>query len=777
MFRNLWHVIRHFKMAFVLNVLGLAVAFMAFMAIMMQVRHDLTFDSCYEEAENIFRLDIVIDGKGQAIICRPMARLFAGSSPAIAAGCITQNGYDSALWQIEKDGDMRGHYLQKCNVSPGILDVFSFNMTEGDRSALKAPGSAVIPESLAETLFGDRPATGRILHATDSTDIDRTITGVYRDFPRNASLKNAVYTSMDPQENIDSWSNWNYYCFLRLSDPSEAGHIIENFRGNLREIFQDSWKEDSTELVMTSIGNLHFKSAVLFDELPKASMGVINALIAIAFIIILIAGINFTNFSTALAPMRIKGINTRRILGSPDTGIRAGLTAEIIMISLMAFAISIIGLHLAGHSPLKELLDCSIAPDDNVPVIWAGLGIAVIAGLVSGLYPSFYMTSVPLSLVLKGSFGLSPAGRRLRGILIGVQFTASFAIIITASFIYLQNRFMLDYPLGFDKDRILVADINSNVLSDLDAFSGEVLGIPGVDDLAYSMQTVSSGDFYMTWGLEHKGRQIDFACIPASVELCRTLGIQVHEGRDFTADDTKKEDASYIFNETARKLYGLEAGDRLPNGEIVGFVPDIRFTSFRQTISPMAFMLPGSIQGYFRIAYIRVSPGTDIQAVRNEVMQCLRKFDPGYPFNVRPYDSILENTYRKEQRTGTLITLFSLIAIFISAVGVFSSVMFDCEYRRKETAARKVLGSGRMEITGMFCTIYMKILVPCFIIGAPAAWYASRKWMESFAGSIPLHWWVFLAAFAAVAALTSLIVICQSWRVANENPVKNLRAQ
>lgn len=777
MIRNLWHIIRHFKMAFALNVLGLAVAFTAFMMIMMQVRHDMTFDTCYEEAGNIFRLDVDIDGRGQAIINRPMARLFIGSSPEITAGCIAQAGYDSKFWMIEKAGTMQGYTLERWDVSPGMLEVFRFDMTDGDRNALETPGSAVIPASLAKRLFGNTPAVGQILHASDSLDTDRTITGVYKDFPRNASLRNVVYTAIDPKENYDTWENWNYYCFLRLSDPSSADRIVENFKENNKDIVGGSWDESKVELLMDRLTDLHFKSAGHFDGLPKASRSTVDILIAIAFVILLIAGINFTNFSTALAPMRIKGINTRKVLGSTDSQIRAGLTAEIVAISIAAFIISILGLYLAGISPLSQMLDCSLELEDNIGTIAASAGIAVIVGLLSGLYPAFYMTSVPPALVLKGSFGLSASGRRLRSVLVGVQFTASFALIIAASFIYLQNRFMMKSPLGFDKDQLIVTDVNSKILSSIDAFSGDIMNIAGVEDVAFSQSAVSAADYYMTWGMEFRGEQINFTCIPASVDLLSTLGIKVSEGRDFMEEDKEKDGVSYIFNETAKKQYSLNIGDELPNGEITGFVPDFKFTSFRQETSPMAFMLPGSITGYFRMAYIRVGAGTDLRAARQAVIQCLKEFDPEYPFNVRFYDTILEDTYQKEQKTGSLITLFSIVAIFISIVGVFSLVVFDCEYRRKETAVRKVLGSTGMEIIGMFCSSYVKLLVICFIIGAPAAWYAVDRWLESFAYRTPLHWWVFPAAFAAVAAVTMMTVIMQSWHVANENPVKNLRSE
>ena len=389
------------------------------------------------------------------------------------------------------------------------------------------------------------------------------------------------------------------------------------------------------------------------------------------------------------------------------------------------------------------------------------------------------MTSLPPALVLKGSFGLSAAGRRLRSVLVGVQFTASFALLIAASFIWLQNRYMLRAPLGFDKDQVIVTDINENIRKNEEAFKAELKKFAGIENVALSQFTLSSGDFYMTWGRDLRGESITFACLPVDHEFLDALGIKVSDGRNFRADDETREIGAYIFNESARRQFDIKLGEEIDGDEIIGFIPDINFASMRQSITPMAFFMFGKNHwgGDYQSASIRVAAGSDLRAARQAVEDCLRSFDPEYPFNVRFYDSILEDTYQKEQRTGSLITLFSLVAIFISIVGVFSLVVFDCEYRRKEIAVRKVLGSSEAEVTGMFCRSYMVMLAVCFVIGAPLAWLAVDRWLESFAYRAPLHWWVFPAAFAAVAAVTLLTVIGQSWRAANENPVKNLKSE
>ena len=223
----------------------------------------------------------------------------------------------------------------------------------------------------------------------------------------------------------------------------------------------------------------------------------------------------------------------------------------------------------------------------------------------------------------------------------------------------------------------------------------------------------------------------------------------------------------------ARKIFG---------DEIIGFIPDIKFASFRQEVTPMAFYLWGKYQwgqegNYYNTAYVKFKAGSDLRSGMEHVRESLEKFDSEYPFVVRFYDEVLQHTYEKELKIGSLITLFSLVAIFISIVGVFGLVVFESEYKRKEIAVRKVLGSTTGEILYMFNVSYFWILLICFVFGAPVAWYGVHRWLENFAYRTPMYWWVLPLAFLAVGVITFMTVTYQNWHVANENPVKNIKSE
>lgn len=785
--RNFISVLRRFKMATLLNVLGLSIAFTAFMVIMMQVNYDYTFDSCQPEAGNIYRMDMDHQGSLGAVFSRPFARAYTESSPHIKAGMVMSAWNTELFYGVERGGERQNYRDPMASVTPEITRVFHFDMLEGDETALDQPGTAIIPESMARRLFGDESAMGKILTDVDSGRTLASIGGVFKDFPRNSSIQNIIYLQMHPKENYDAWNNQNYFFFFRMDDPSNAEDVKANFKKNFdasNAFGKDfDWEKEEVDLRITPLPELHFLTNVSYDTMPKASRQTTHVLFAIAFIILLIAGINFTNFSTALTPMRIKSINTQKVLGSPDSLLRTSLLGEAVIVSVVAYLISLGLLFIAGKTFIASLVDADMAFSVQSGIIILTAVIAVVTGILAGVYPACYITSFPPALVLKGSFGLSPKGRVLRSTLVSIQFVASFILIIGSLFMYLQNRYMQNTPLGYDKDELIVVELNSNVNKNLDVLTGEVKTFSGVEDITYAEQVLSSRDYYMGWGREYKDQDINFQCIPVSPSFLRVMGIEVTDGRDFRPEDDLKDTGCYIFNEKAREMYELELGEKIDGSEIIGFMPNVKFASFRNEVSPMTFYVWGKYRWgsenakYYSAAYIKVKAGSDLRAAMKHVKASLNKIDPVYPFKTSFYDEILQQTYEKELKIGNLITLFSVIAIFISIVGVFGLVVFESEYRRKEVAVRKVLGSSTSEILVMFNRSYLIILAVCYTLSVPVAFYGVYRWLEGFAYRTPIYWWVFLVAFLIVSAITFITVTFQNWQVANSNPVNSLKSE
>ncbi|MCL2728047.1 MAG: FtsX-like permease family protein [Bacteroidales bacterium] len=781
--RNFLSVVRRYKLATLLNILGLSVAFAAFMVIMIQLDYDHGFDKFHKDYDKIFRMEFTRDNSIQAVICRPLAERFFESSPHILAGTITYPGIwmGNMPFHVENDGARIFYQEMSLGVSPEFTDVFTFDMVEGSQDALKTPDHVIIPLSLARKLFGNESAIGKRLILSQANLI---IGAVFYDFPSNSIVNNCIYTSIPEEENKQHWGNWNYHAYFRVNDPSNLSQLWDNFKRDFDAkamMGQDfDWDESGFDMRFTPLPDIHYVTDVTFDSTPKASKTTLMVLFAIAIVLVVIASINFTNFSTALTPTRIKSINTQSVLGAQRNTIRLSLVSEAVIVGLLSYVVALGLIVLFQQTPLTKMVDADLSLTAHPLIVGGTILIALFAGLLAGLYPAFYMTSFAPALVIKGSFGLSPKGRKLRNTLIGIQFIASFALMIGAFFIYLQNDFMQHSPLGYDKDELITTNIG-RIHKQQEAFTNQLKSFSGIEDVTFSMHLLSSSDQYMGWGVTYNGEQINFQCLPVDYTFLKTMGIEISEGRDFRREDDNMQYGAYVFNETAQKKYNLELNTTIGfegGGEIVGFMPDVKFASFRTAVDPMAFHVMGTERwSPLSNAYIRVKAGTDVRAAISHIRSTLAEFDSEYPFVVRFYDEVLQQLYEKENSLSSLISLFSLLAIFISIVGVFGLVVFDSECRRKEVGVRKAHGASTPSIILLFNKAYFIILLICFAIAAPLAWYTVSRWLENFAYKTPMYWWVYLFAFMAVAIITASTVTFQNWRVANENPVNSIKGE
>lgn len=793
--RNFLNTLRRFKLATSLNIASLAVAFAAFLVIMMQIDYERTFDRCYSTSDRIYRVDRMREANDYfgPVVPRAFFNAVAASSPHVEASSLLSLFSSPVYFMTVGEGaEQRGFREVMMFCYPDFVRIFDFQKVDGDLSCLSDPEKVIIPESMARRMFGNEQAVGQQINVEDNLPYKGnlssfTVGAVYKDLPANTQLENVIYTAMD-KEGENDWYGQSSLGYILLNSP-ESKEIVEDSFNKTFDFGQHGCPEKGAHLKLTPLADIYYLPNQITDFCKVGNPDIIKILLLIALLVMIVAGINFTNFSTSLAPMRIKSINTQKVLGSSDKVLRTGLLVEAVSTSFIAYLISLWLLVMIGQTQIASLVDGNWSIGTHPFIIGGTALIAVAVGLLAGLYPSFYITSFPPALVLKGSFGLSLSGRRMRNVLVGIQYIASFILIISASFMFLQNYFVQHAPVGYDRDQMIVAELNTTINENSNAFVNQLKTFSGIEDVTFSQFAISSQDQYTNWARDYKDKQIRFECLPVSSSFLEVMGIQVREGRGFRPEDDLKDSGCFIFNEKARAEYGLELNEKLADGEIIGFIPDIKFASLRQEVSPMAFYLCGKNQWekafwgykgdgfYYNIAYIKVKAGTNLQAAMEHVNASLTKLDSEYPFTVRFYDEILQQTYEKEMKISMLITLFSLVAIFISIVGVFGLVVFESEYRRKEIAIRKVLGSTIREVLLMFNRGYLTILMICFVLGAPVAWYGVSRWLENFAYRTPMYWWVFPLAFLLVGMITAATVTYQNWCVASENPVENIKSE
>ena len=427
--------------------------------------------------------------------------------------------------------------------------------------------------------------------------------------------------------------------------------------------------------------------------------------------------------------------------------------------------------------------DMSLA--SNIPLLALTGILAITVGVLAGVYPAWRITSFSPALVLKGSYGLTPAGRKLRSLLISFQLVISFALIIAALFIYLQNRYMVASSLGFDKDQVAIVELNGKLIKNTGTLESQLKNESSIQEVAFAEDLLSGGDQYSTFGRGYRSNDLTFKLFTVDPNFLQVMNIPVISGRAFYQEDAASAGGAYIFNETARLQYDLVAGEyitgnayvEVPPAVIAGFIDDVKYASFRTTVEPMAFYVPAEKDFHPRYAYIKIKAGANIREAIASIGKAFTSVDKDFPVEVSFYDTILNNLYKRELSIGWLISLFSLVAVFISIVGVLGLVIFESEYKRKEIGLRKVHGATTSQILIMFNKVYARILVICFILSIPVAYYAMNRWLSYFAYKIPLYWWVYAIAFIFVSAITILIVSFQNWSTASENPVESIKTE
>ena len=783
--RNFTSIFRKFVTANLLNLLGLSLAFASFFVIMTQVNFDLGYNKSITEHENLFRMTLKL-GPGEddyrTTLPRPVVERLASASPHVT-GYSVRNGW------INYDQFVVDNQEYSLNLIYGereFLSVFKPTVISGDVKGLDQIGNIVLPRSEALRMFGTTDAAGKTMKYKWDDNTFYHVCAVIEDYPENNLLHGACFISTNWNEG--NYNNWNYDAYIRVDDVANLPAVQNSLRQTAIELFKDEFElntkeeEEVLQVVLTNVADAHFSK---FLDKSAPARGSIYLLICFSLLIVVIAAVNFMNFSLAETPMRIRSINTQKVLGATTASLRGSLLAEAVLISLIAFILALLIVYLAHDLGLQELVQGSILLQDHQLLIALTLLLSIIVGLMAGAYPSYYVTSFPPALVLKGSFGLSPKGRMLRSVLICLQFIVSFMLVIGVGIMYLQSYLIYHTDYGFDKDEVLVVRTAPDTRNKVDAIDADLRSISGIEGASLTQSVLGSSDSYMTWGRGEGEKHTNFTCIFVDWRFLDVMGIDIVEGRNFRKDDGDV----YIFNESAKKKYPWLTIDQPINDRdypVVGFCKDMKYASLRvdDTQQPIAFFVPSPNGEYWGNGFwsnhmlVRVAKGVDKREAKQKVMEVVNKYEKGQPLDIsglRYMDEVLEKTYQQEERFTTQILLFSLLAILISIIGVFGMTMFESEYRRKEIGIRKVFGSSTKEILMMFCKRYLYILLGCFVVAAPIGYMVGVHWLEDFAVRTDISPLLFLVSFLLIALITMLTVTYQSWKNANENPIHSIK--
>lgn len=807
-FRNFLTTLRRYKISSLLNVIGLTLAFTAFYVIMTQVWWELGYNRSLHEADRIYLVeneDWYEPGKWSSWLNRPVPERVIASTAGVEVGGCMWGGFGSGTcWTSNEPSFGYNKFSASCgSVSLPFLDVFAFRSVEGDVHDLGKPKSVIVSREAAERM---RVGVGSLIWVdTDEPQPDGAmeVVAVFEDFPDNSLLGECEVVKNLGETNLYTTSEWSFNYFVKFrpgADPDEFARQWTNVNQEMqreaaekRAAAGDAADDDDESGIygvrLSPVSELYFES----DSQALCRQGSVvttYTLLGIAVLVIVLAFINFVNFFFALVPVRIRTVNTFKVFGAPASSLRFNFVFEAFGLVLIALlAAWYVSFALQG-TEFASYISASLALSQNLEVVGLVAVVAFVMALAASLYPAWYITSFAPALVVKGSFGGTRSGRRLRTLLLGVQFFISIGLIIATSFIRLQHDYMMHYDMGFDKENLLAVRLSERGAVSYDALRQKLLSDPQVKDVTgATSRLVSVGR--MGWGREFKGRQVAFQSYVVQPDFLRVMGIPITDGRDFLESDFDKELGTMIFNEAARREFEMQVGDRIngfvsPDEQIVGFCADFNFKPLQYGVSPFCFyLLPKKIQqeNYWHlphVVYVRMTPGADIAAVTAHIRRCIAEVDPRTEpgdIVVRVFDEELGLEYDNERKLTAIVGLFALLAVVIALMGVFGLVLFETQHRRREIAVRRVMGASRGEILAMFNRRYVMLVAVCFVLAVPVSIWAVRHWLAGFAYAVPLYWWVFALALAGVLAVTALTVTVRSWHAVNENPAESVKSE
>ena len=798
-----------FKGSSLLNILGMTAAFAALYIILVQVHYDLTYNRSIPDSERVYLMTLPLFGqdKNNAYINRPMAEEIIADIPCVEAYGIAQlneHTQTETPVTIGEGTETKSFVVRSMQVTSGALDVFGIQSVSGSLDGIGTNAFVAISQSATKRM--GVTVDDRIDVTINGKVYPYTICAIFEDQPMTSDLggMEMIVCNLLEKQDLNNTSNWSYNYFVKLHSTDDkaifeevAGNMyvdiqsqqIAHYRGmgNISESLTNKlteMEEFMKEKRMTAIPlrDLYFCNDLNYQVGQKGNKTTTITLIVVAALIVIITLINFINFFFAQVPMRIRSVNTRKILGSSRAALVGRFLMESALLVAIALVLAVAVVKAFASSEWAHFVSCDLALSKNIVVALLTVGIALVATLLAGTYPAMYATSFSPAFAIKGSFGMTQKGKSLRYALIGLQFVISIAFIICAMFFKQQHKYMMSYDMGYNKECLLSTSVPVFNMENREAFTNELLSNPNIKGVAWAQGPITMNDG-MTWGRWHNDQQMMIQVLPVSWNFLQFMGIEVYEGRDFLPSDELGEGA-IILNEYAKKKYNLNLKDKIAWGvnphEATGFCRDIHYKPLQYEGEAFAFYIYGEEFFVTSHCYIRTIENADIKAVFDAIRSTTDKILPDYggeKVKINFFDEELGENYQKEQQLTTTISLFTLLAIIISLMGVLGLVMFETQYRRKEIGIRRVNGATVEEILLMFNRKFVAIVLICFAVAAPISYFVTDYYYSTFAYRAPIVWWVFALALLAVLFVTVLTVSIGSFRTAIENPVKALRTE
>ena len=783
-----------------INVFGLATGFAACLLISFFIDYQRGFDKFHPPG--IYRLLETRHKQGtdtQQKIARtmfPMAPTLKSEFPEIA-DFVRIHSIERVPLQLPGKASVMA---TTAGADASFLRVFNFKLMRGDASrALAAPGSIILTENLATQLFGSEDPLGKTVRNQGRDTVDYLVTGVIRNMPEQSHLQvDAVYsfsTELVAGETSD-WDNDWLFTYLVLNEGADPKGLEAKFPRYLQEHLGPE-RAREYGLFLQSVRDSHLWSGAITQDMPgmrKFSGNYLPVLATVALLVLLLAIINYVNITTARTITRAREIAVRKTSGAGRMQITFQFLGETCLITLMA---AVVGLALADL--LFPLVNYFIGSDarsrvisDPTMLLVAG-GLALGTGLLAGLVPAVSFAQIEPLSALKGRYWATSKSS-IRSTLVIVQFAIALALSIASVSAFRQLKYMQQYDLGFNKEKVLVSQISWADRYRVQTLMNELRAIPGVKDVTGSLRRLGSQidqidvlfqDDGTTHQMRGKAMYVDYNYIPFyQIDLLAGRNISQQYGSDAMGD-------SYLVNESmAKKLLDLSGHPKAPLnsligkpfrynfqdkfGTIVGITNDFNFNSLHEKVEPLCITF--EFDYYFKEVSIRIDGQHNAETLAM-IEKKWKSMLPDQQFEYYFLDNYIDQLYQADTQTGLLIAGLTLLALLISALGLIGLTTYNTERRTKEIGIRKVLGASVQNIVTMLSRDFLKLVIIGIAIGIPLARYTVGKWLESFAYRIDMSWWMFFACALAAIFLALATVSYQSIRTALMNPVNSLRSE
>ena len=786
---NLRLIFRNFKRhksTFFINLIGLSTAFACAILIFLWVNDEKHVDKFHSQDNQLYQV-LENHHMPEGITTQPwtpdlLGRTFATEIPEVAietsvmpAGLLG----NFSLTAGDKKTKAAGQFADY-----DFFKIFSFGLTQGDISqVLKAKNSIVISKKLALTLFG---TTENVIGKTIDWELlnykyPSIVSGVFNGTPENSTMQ------FDFALNYDAWLELSELVGRKIQWGNHApctyfvlnkGVDIGQFNAKIEDFHKTKVGGSNITLMAVPYSSQYLNGTYENGVQSGGRISYVRLFTLIAFFILLIAGINYMNLSTARATRRLKEIGIKKVVGSGRFSLVILFITESVILSLIALICSVV-IVLIMLPQFNQITGKHLVFLINPIYFFSVLGACLLMAIVTSLYPALYLSRFNPFRSLKGKQSNSAFELWARKGLVVFQFVVSVILISSVLVVYKQIEFIQSKNLGYNKDNVIFFNKEGGIADQENAFLADAKKIDGVVNISSSgasLTGTSSSTYDVRWEGKPADANFRFEVVPVNYQLIETMEMGLSEGRSFSSDFGTEED-KIIFNQAAIDEMGLKdpIGKTIrfwgKEKQIIGVLQDFNFESLHQKVGPLLIYF--SPKKTLKIM-ARIEAGRE-KTVLAELGKLYSKFNPGFQFDYSFLDSVYQAQYDSENRVAVLSRYFAGLGILISCLGLFGLAAFAAEQRLKEIGIRKVNGARISEVMEMLNSEFIIWVVLAFIIATPIAWYILNKWLESFAYKTNLSWWIFALAGLLALGIALVTVSWQSWKAATRNPVEALR--